>query len=69
MPSVEIINTGSELMLGLVLNTHQQWLCERFRDLGFTVNRQVTVSDEGLAIQNAVREAMAHAELLNQISS
>ncbi len=51
-------------MLGLVLNTHQQWLCERFRDLGFTVNLQVTVSDEGLAIQNAVREAMPRAELI-----
>jgi NAD(P)-dependent dehydrogenase (short-subunit alcohol dehydrogenase family) len=26
---IEIINTGSELMLGSVLNTHQQWLCRQ----------------------------------------
>lgn len=51
-------------MLGLVLNTHQQWLSERFMHLGFTVDRQVTVSDEGLAIQNAVREGMGRAELV-----
>ena len=31
---VEIVNTGSELMLGRVLNTHQQWLCRRLADLG-----------------------------------
>ena len=31
---VELINTGSELMLGRVLNTHQQWLCRQLADLG-----------------------------------
>ena len=31
---VELVNTGSELMLGRVLNTHQQWLCGRLADLG-----------------------------------
>src|SRR2546422_600927 len=30
---VELINTGSELMLGRVLNTHQQWLCRQLADL------------------------------------
>jgi len=23
---IELVNTGSELMLGRVLNTHQQWI-------------------------------------------
>jgi len=32
--NVELVNTGSELMLGRVLNTHQQWLCRRLADLG-----------------------------------
>jgi nicotinamide-nucleotide amidase len=62
--NIEIINTGSELMLGRVLNSHQQWLCRQFADHGYTVNRQVAVDDSGPAIQQAVREAMAHADLI-----
>lgn len=61
---VELLNTGSELMLGRVLNTHQQWLCRRLADLGYVVARQVAVPDTGPAIQTAVREALARADLV-----
>src|ERR1051326_3753851 len=54
----ELINTGSELMLGRVLNTHQQWLCRQLADLGWVVSRQVAVPDDGPAIQQAAREAL-----------
>ncbi len=62
--NVEIVNTGSELMLGRVLNTHQQWLCRRFADLGHVVTRQVAIADSGDEIQNAVREALSRADLV-----
>jgi competence/damage-inducible protein CinA-like protein len=62
--NIEIINTGSELMLGLVLNTHQQWLCRQLGNLAYSVDRQAAVSDEGPAIQTAVREALARADLV-----
>lgn len=62
--NVELINTGSELMLGRVLNTHQQWLCRRLADLGYMVTRQVAVADTGLDIEQAVREGLARADLL-----
>jgi nicotinamide-nucleotide amidase len=62
--NVEIINTGSELMLGRVLNTHQQWLCRRLADFGHVVTRQVAVADAGKEIQQAVREALGRADLL-----
>ena len=55
---VELINTGSELMLGRVLNTHQQWLCRQLADLGYVVSRQVAVPDTGSDIEQAVREAL-----------
>ena len=55
---VELINTGSELMLGRVLNTHQQWLCRQLADLGYVVSRQVAVPDTGSGIEQAVREAL-----------
>jgi nicotinamide-nucleotide amidase len=51
-------------MLGRVLNTHQQWLCRKLSDLGYEVSRQVAIADEGHAIQNAVREALARADIV-----
>ena len=61
---VELINTGSELMLGRVLNTHQQWLCRQLADRGYVVSRQVAVPDAGTDIEQAVREALGRADLV-----
>lgn len=61
---VEIINTGSELMLGRVLNSHQQWLCRRLADLGYPVTRQVAVSDTSGDIATAVEESLSRADLI-----
>ncbi len=60
----ELINTGSELMLGRVLNTHQQWLCQELSSLGYVVSRQVAVPDTGPDIQAAVRESLSRADLV-----
>lgn len=61
---VELINTGSELLLGRILNTHQQWLGRRLADLGRPVSRQVTVPDRSHDIEAAVREALGRADLV-----
>jgi nicotinamide-nucleotide amidase len=62
--NIELINTGSELLLGRVLNTHQQWLCRRLADLGHNVARQVAVPDTARDIQQAVREALSRADFI-----
>ncbi|HXI71548.1 MAG TPA: competence/damage-inducible protein A [Verrucomicrobiae bacterium] len=62
--NIELINTGSELLLGRVLNTHQQWICRRLADLGSVVARQVAVPDTARDIQHAVREALGRADLV-----
>ncbi len=61
---VELINTGSELLLGRVLNRHQEWLCRRLSDLGYEVARQISVPDGGEAIADAVRESLARADIV-----
>ena len=61
---VELINTGAELLLGRVLNSHQQWLGQRLADLGYPVNRQVAVTDSARDIERAVQEALARADLV-----
>ncbi len=60
---VEVINTGTELLLGHVLNTHLRFLAEALFPLGLRIGRQVTVPD-GLVIREALVEAAARAEIL-----
>src|SRR5437764_13142198 len=61
---LELINTGSELMLGRVLNTHQQWLCRQLANLGYVVSRQVAIADTAAEIRLAIRESLARAALI-----
>src|SRR4051812_41208111 len=60
---VEVINTGTELLLGSVLNTHLRFLAEALFPLGLRVNRQVTVPD-GPDIRTALLESFARAEIV-----
>jgi nicotinamide-nucleotide amidase len=60
---VEIINTGTELLLGRVVNTHLQFLAQSLIGLGLRVDWQVTVPD-GVAIAEALEMAMARADLI-----
>ena len=62
--NLEIINTGSELLAGRVLNTHQQWLSRQFVGLGWQVRRQATIPDIGRDIQHALRDALSRADLI-----
>ncbi len=62
--TMELINTGSELLLGRVLNTHLQWLGRQLTDRGYTLKRQVAVPDGGRDIQAAVREALGRADFI-----
>ncbi|HEX4119591.1 MAG TPA: competence/damage-inducible protein A [Verrucomicrobiae bacterium] len=61
---IELVNTGQELLLGRILNTHQQWICRRLADLGYEVNRQSCVADVGAHIAAAVRESLERSDLV-----
>lgn len=61
---IELINTGSELMLGYILNSHQQWICRQLSDRGYIVQRQSSVDDAGPEIRGAVADSMTRAELI-----
>lgn len=62
--TVELINTGSELLLGRILNSHQQWLGRRLADLGRPVARQATVPDCAADIESAIRDSLSRADLV-----
>ena len=60
---VEVINTGTELLLGNVTNTHLAFLGQELFPLGLRVDRQVCVPD-GPAIGEALKEAFTRADLV-----
>lgn len=61
---VELINTGTELLLGSVVNTHLHWLGSELVKMGLPVSRQVAVPDSGPEIRNAVAEAIERSDLI-----
>lgn len=60
---VEILNTGTELMLGHVINKHLASLAEALFPIGLRVQRQVTVPD-GEPIREAMLDAFTRCDVL-----
>ncbi|MBK1828431.1 competence/damage-inducible protein A [Haloferula rosea] len=60
---IEILNTGSELLLGTTLNTHGRWFGQQLFDLGLRVQRLTTVPD-GDAIRDALAESVQRADVV-----
>lgn len=60
----EIIFTGTELLLGQVLNTHAQCLGQELAALGVEIIRHTTVGDDWEGLTNALREALGRADLI-----
>ena len=60
---VEVINTGTELMLGGTVNTHLAFIARELFPLGLRVQRQVTVPD-GDAIRDALRDTFSKADIV-----
>jgi nicotinamide-nucleotide amidase len=58
---IEIINTGTELLLGNTLNTHGAWFGRELFKLGLRISRQTTVPD-GDAIRDSLQEALGRAD-------
>ena len=60
---VVVINTGTELLLGDVLNSHLSFIAREIFPLGLRIERQITVPD-GDAIRDAISESVGSAEII-----
>lgn len=58
MAEVEVIAIGNELLLGDVLDTNSNWLCQRVTGLGGKVRRVVMVGDTLKAIVVEMQDAL-----------
>lgn len=61
--NVAVLNTGSELLLGHVLNTHLTYIAREIFPLGLRIDRQLTVPD-GPAIAEALAALSTKADII-----
>tara|TARA_B100000925_G_scaffold291905_1_gene282356 strand:+ start:3527 stop:4759 length:1233 start_codon:yes stop_codon:yes gene_type:complete len=60
---IELLTTGTELLLGTTQNTHGAWIGQRLLRVGLRVSRQITVPD-GEAVGRAMRIGLEGGEAL-----
>jgi nicotinamide-nucleotide amidase len=60
---VHVINTGTELLLGDVVNTHLRFIARTIFQLGLRVDYQAKITD-GAAIRDALAASFARAEIV-----
>jgi nicotinamide-nucleotide amidase len=58
-----VINTGTELLLGDVLNSHLAFIAREIFPFGLRISRQITVPD-GPAIRDALAESCADSDII-----
>ena len=61
---VELISTGSELLLGDTINTNVAWLAREMNKLGYTVAFQSTIGDNPARMEECFRLAASRADLV-----
>jgi nicotinamide-nucleotide amidase len=61
--NVEILNTGTELLFGSVINTHLGFLAQQLFPIGLRVQRQLTIPDGG-SIRDAISESAVRCDVI-----
>lgn len=61
---VELISTGSELLLGDIVNTNVTWLSKELNKLGYTVAYQSVVGDNPERMEEVFRHAATRADII-----
>jgi nicotinamide-nucleotide amidase len=61
--SIELINTGTELLLGQTLNTHTRTIGQALLDIGLQLTRQTTIPD-GDILRSTLDEAIHRSRLI-----
>ncbi len=61
---VEIVTTGSELLLGQIINTNVAYMSRRLNELGFDVVYQSTVGDNHDRMKEVLEHALSRADIV-----
>jgi nicotinamide-nucleotide amidase len=61
---IELINTGSELLLGFTVNSHLNYIARKLLGIGFRLSRQVAIADDREEMRAAVAEALQRNDVI-----
>ncbi|MBP9551867.1 molybdopterin-binding protein, partial [Veillonella sp.] len=61
---VELVSTGSELLLGDTVNTNVSWLAQELNKLGYTIAYQSTIGDNRGRMAEIFRRAAERADIV-----
>ena len=61
---VEIVTTGTELLLGEILNTNVQYLSRKLNSMGFDVLYHTTVGDNPARMKAVLEQALERADII-----
>ena len=61
---VELISTGSELLLGHIINTNVKWLSEELNNRGYSVSYQTTIGDNPERMKEVFQRAGERADIV-----
>ncbi|MFA6074631.1 MAG: competence/damage-inducible protein A [Negativicutes bacterium] len=62
--NVEIVSTGTELLLGQIDNTTAAYLAREFNSLGFSVLHQATVGDNPARLREVIAQALKRSDIV-----
>lgn len=62
--NADIINIGDELLIGQTVNTNAAWMGKELSQLGVSIVRSTTITDERLPIIAALKEALERSEII-----
>lgn len=61
---VELVTTGSEILLGEIVNENVQYLSRQLNTLGYSVVYHTTVGDNPQRMEQVLRQALARADMV-----
>ena len=61
---VEIVSTGTELLLGEIVNTNAPYLAKKLNQLGFSVLYQTTIGDNRDRMADVFNTALDRADIV-----
>jgi len=61
---LELITTGSELLLGYTVNTHANYIAGKLAERGLRLIRQTTVGDDRGEMRIAIAEALSRSDII-----
>lgn len=64
MATAEIITIGTELLLGQLVDTNTSLIAKALFEIGVDVHREMSVGDNEVRIETAVREALTRADIV-----